>query len=43
MKRLSRSDSSITVASKIALSVSVRPLARSRIVEAAPSTEAKGS
>ena len=34
MNRLSRSDSSITVASRSRFSDSLRPLARSRIVEA---------
>ena len=39
MKRLSRSDSSITVASRSRFSASLRPLARSRMVLAAPSTD----
>ena len=42
MKRLSRSDSSITVASRSRFSVSESAPARSRMVDAAPSTEASG-
>src|SRR5664279_561819 len=42
MKRFSRSDSSITVARRSRFSGSLSPLARSRMVEAAPSTDASG-